>query len=99
MVQPGERIGILTPDLQRITGLGEIPVIAVAGHDTASAVVGIPSPDSDYAYLSCGTWALLGIEADEFNVSADALNYNFTNEGGINGTTRFLKKHLRHVDI
>ncbi len=91
MVQPGERIGILTPDLQRITGLGEIPVIAVAGHDTASAVVGIPSPDSDYAYLSCGTWALLGIEADEFNVSADALNYNFTNEGGINGTTRFLK--------
>ena len=55
------------------------------------SVVGIPSPDSDYAYLSCGTWALLGIEADEFNVSADALNYNFTNEGGINGTTRFLK--------
>ncbi|MDE5684106.1 MAG: rhamnulokinase [Muribaculaceae bacterium] len=91
MVRPGERIGILTAELQRVTGLGAVPVIAVAGHDTASAVAGIPTPDSDYAYLSCGTWALLGIESDSYNVSDEALKYNFTNEGGINGTTRFLK--------
>lgn len=91
MVRPGERIGILSAELQRITGLGSVPVIAVAGHDTASAVAGIPTPDSDYAYLSCGTWALLGIESDSYNVSDEALKYNFTNEGGINGTTRFLK--------
>lgn len=91
MVRPGERIGILTAEMQRVTGLGAVPVIAVAGHDTASAVAGIPTPDSDYAYLSCGTWALLGIESDSYNVSEEALKYNFTNEGGINGTTRFLK--------
>lgn len=91
MVRPGERIGILTAELQLVTGLGAVPVIAVAGHDTASAVAGIPTPDSDYAYLSCGTWALLGIESDSYNVSDEALKYNFTNEGGINGTTRFLK--------
>lgn len=91
MVRPGERIGIPTAELQRVTGLGAVPVIAVAGHDTASAVAGIPTPDSNYAYLSCGTWALLGIESDSYNVSDEALKYNFTNEGGINGTTRFLK--------
>ena len=91
MVHPGEKIGILTQELQRITGLDAVPVIAVAGHDTASAVAGIPTPDSDYAYLSCGTWALLGIEADSYNVSDDARKHNFTNEGGIYGTTRFLK--------
>jgi len=91
IVQPGEEIGKLTDELQRITGLGAVPVIAVAGHDTASAVVGIPTPDNDYAYLSCGTWALLGIESDCHNVSKEAKDYNFTNEGGINGSTRFLK--------
>lgn len=91
MTRPGQTIGVLTPELQKHTGLGPVPVVAVAGHDTASAVAGIPAPDSDCAYLSCGTWALLGIEADHFNVSESARKYNFTNEGGINGTTRFLK--------
>lgn len=81
MVQPGEVIGTYS----------DVPVIAVAGHDTASAVIGIPTPDKDYAYLSCGTWALLGVESPQPNSGAKAFEYNFTNEGGIDGTTRLLK--------
>lgn len=91
MIQPGETIGFLRPEIGSSVGLGEVPVIAAAGHDTASAVAGIPTPDSDYAYLSCGTWALLGIEAENFNVGSEAKAHNFTNEGGLYGTTRFLK--------
>lgn len=91
MVQPGHRIGVLREDVRRATGLGEIPVVAVAGHDTASAVIGVPTPDKNYAYLSCGTWSLLGIESPEAIINDRSLEYNFTNEGGIDGTTRFLK--------
>lgn len=91
MVNPGEKIGFLTKQVQDYTGLGEVPVIAVAGHDTASAVIAVPTPDKDYAYLSCGTWSLLGIESPEAIINDKSKEYNFTNEGGIGGTTRFLK--------
>ena len=91
LVQPGEQVGTLSEEVQRQTGLGDVPVIAVAGHDTASAVAAVPSPDSHFAYLSCGTWSLLGIETEEPIVSDESLRCNFTNEGGIDGTTRFLK--------
>ena len=91
IVQPGHIIGTILPQVQEATGLGEIPVIAVAGHDTASAVIGVPTPDTDYAYLSCGTWSLLGIESPEAIINDKSFGYNFTNEGGIDGTTRFLK--------
>ena len=91
MVNPGEKIGILTKQVQDYTGLGEVPVIAVAGHDTASAVIAVPTPDKNYAYLSCGTWSLLGIESPEAIINEKSKEYNFTNEGGIDGTTRFLK--------
>ena len=91
MVNPGEVIGHITPQIQDYTGLGEVPIIAVAGHDTASAVIAVPSPDQDYAYLSCGTWSLLGIESPEAIINEKSKEYNFTNEGGIDGTTRFLK--------
>ena len=91
LVNPGYEIGKLTPQIQSFTGLGEIPVVAVAGHDTASAVVAVPTPDKDYAYLSCGTWSLLGIESPEAIINDKTKEYNFTNEGGIDGTTRFLK--------
>lgn len=91
MVNPGHIIGVLTKQVRDFTGLGEVPVIAVAGHDTASAVVGVPSPDKDYAYLSCGTWSLLGVESPESIINEKSKAYNFTNEGGIDGTTRFLK--------
>ena len=91
LVQPGTVIGTLTPEIQHATGLGEVNVIAVAGHDTASAVIGIPATDEKYAYLSCGTWALFGVESPNSNSGPKALEYNFTNEGGIDGTTRLLK--------
>lgn len=91
LVNPGAVIGNLTKEVQQYTGLGDVPVVAVAGHDTASAVIAVPTPDPDYAYLSCGTWSLLGIESDKPIITEDSFNYNFTNEGGIDGTVRFLK--------
>lgn len=91
LVNPGAVIGTLTEAVKQYTGLGDIPVVAVAGHDTASAVIAVPTPDADYAYLSCGTWSLLGIESDKPIINAKSFEYNFTNEGGIDGTTRFLK--------
>ena len=90
-VYPGEKIGGLTEEVQRITGLGAVPVIAVAGHDTASAVAAVPARDEHFAYLSSGTWSLMGIETEEPIITEESYKNNFTNEGGIEGTTRFLK--------
>jgi len=90
-VNPSDTVGTLSPEVQRQTGLGPIPVVAVAGHDTASAVAAVPAQDERYAYLSCGTWSLLGIETREAIINDKSFEYNFTNEGGIDGTTRFLK--------
>ncbi len=90
-VYPGEKIGVLTPEVQKLTGLGAIPVIAVAGHDTASAVAAVPARDEHFAYLSSGTWSLMGIEVKDAIINRDSFEMNFTNEGGIEGTTRFLK--------
>ena len=91
MIEPGEEIGTLLPRLAELTGLGEVPVVAVAGHDTASAVAAVPTPDKDYAYLSCGTWSLLGIENKVPIITEKSLEYNFTNEGGVDNTIRVLK--------
>ncbi len=91
MIEPGQEIGTLIPRLAELTGLGEVPVVAVAGHDTASAVAAVPTPDKDYAYLSCGTWSLLGIENEGPIITEKSLEYNFTNEGGVDGTIRVLK--------
>ena len=91
MTQPGTVVGTLTEQVQEATGLGAIPVVAVAGHDTGSAVAAVPASDKEYAYLSCGTWSLMGIESAEPIINKDSFRENFTNEGGIEGTTRFLK--------
>lgn len=91
MVNPGTLIGTLTPEIQRLTGLGAVPVVAVAGHDTASAVASVPAEDPRFAYLSSGTWSLMGIETSHPIISAPSYSRNFTNEGGVEGTTRFLK--------
>ena len=88
---PSEVVGTLLPEVQRQTGLGPIPVVAVAGHDTGSAVAAVPAQGEHYAYLSCGTWSLLGIETRDAIINEKSFEYNFTNEGGIEGTTRFLK--------
>ncbi len=91
MVAPATLIGTITPEVQEITGLGEIPVIAVAGHDTASAVAAVPAANERFAYLSSGTWSLMGIETRNAIINDLSYERNFTNEGGIEGTTRFLK--------
>lgn len=91
MTNPATVIGSLTEEVQKTTGLGAIPVIAVAGHDTASAVAAVPAKDENFAYLSSGTWSLMGIENKDAIINAKSFEYNFTNEGGIEGTTRFLK--------
>ena len=91
MVNPGTEIGVLTEEVQRLTGLGAVPVIAVAGHDTGSAVAAVPAKDEQFAYLSSGTWSLMGIETKDAIISNRSYELNFTNEGGIEGTTRFLK--------
>lgn len=90
-VYPGEKIGVLSKEIQHQTGLGEIPVIAVAGHDTASAVAAVPASGKDFAYLSSGTWSLMGIETSEPVITEEARALNFTNEGGVEGTIRVLK--------
>ena len=91
MVTPGTIIGVLTDEVQKMTGLGAIPVIAVAGHDTASAVAAVPAKDEQFAYLSSGTWSLMGIETKDAIINDLSYERNFTNEGGVEGTTRFLK--------
>jgi len=91
MVQPGTCIGTLSQEVQRMTGLGAVPVIAVAGHDTASAVAAVPARNERFAYLSSGTWSLMGIETKEAVINDRSYELNFTNEGGVDGTTRFLK--------
>ena len=91
MVQPGTCIGVLTDEVQRLTGLGAVPVIAVAGHDTGSAVAAVPAKDEHFVYLSSGTWSLMGIETKEAIINDLSYERNFTNEGGVDGTTRFLK--------
>lgn len=93
MVMPGERIGVLCDHVAEETGLGAVPVpvIAVAGHDTASAVAAVPAENERFAYLSSGTWSLMGIELREPVITDESFAMNFTNEGGVDGTVRFLK--------
>lgn len=91
MVSPGHKIGTLTEEVQKMTGLGPVPVIAVAGHDTASAVAAVPASNEKFAYLSSGTWSLMGIETKDAIIDEKSYELNFTNEGGVEGTTRFLK--------
>lgn len=90
-VQPGEVVGHLSAEVQKMTGLGAVPVVAVAGHDTGSAVAAVPAENERFAYLSCGTWSLLGVETKNAIINEQSYANNFTNEGGIEGTTRFLK--------
>lgn len=90
-VYPGEKIGVLTEEIQRMTGLKAIPVVAVAGHDTASAVAAVPAMDTEFAYLSSGTWSLMGVETSSPVINDQTEKLNYTNEGGVAGTIRLLK--------
>lgn len=91
ITMPGTQIGTLTEEVRSATGLGAVPVVAVAGHDTGSAVAGTQLTGDGSAYLSSGTWSLMGIESKEPIISERSFELNFTNEGGIEGTIRVLK--------
>lgn len=91
IVMPGEIIGYLTDSIVKECGLNKTPVIAVAGHDTGSAVAAVPAENENFAYLSSGTWSLMGIEVKDAIINEESYELNFTNEGGVDGTTRFLK--------
>lgn len=92
IIYPGAMVGNLKKDIAEELGVGEIPVIAVASHDTGSAVASVPVTDKkDFIYISSGTWSLMGVELDKPNISDEAMKYNFTNEGGVNKSIRFLK--------
>ena len=90
IVEPGTLLGKLLPGIARNSVLGETSVIAPAAHDTGSAVAAISAREGT-AFLSSGTWSLLGTEVDQPVITSEALRLNFTNEGGVCGTTRLLK--------
>jgi rhamnulokinase len=92
IVPPGTQLGPLLPEVAEETGAkGRLPVTAVASHDTASAVVAVPAESEDFAYISSGTWSLVGVELPKPAIAPEGMHANFTNEGGFGGTTRFLK--------
>ena len=91
LVLPGTILGNIKTDIQKETGSASIPVVAVAAHDTASAIASVPATGRNWAYISSGTWSLMGIESDHPLISEEIQKLNFTNEGGVEGTTRFLK--------
>jgi sugar (pentulose or hexulose) kinase len=84
---PGSVIGPVLPEI----GIGSPEVIAVGSHDTASAVVGVPAGGENFAYISCGTWSLVGVELDAPVLTEASRLANFTNEGGVDGTVRYLR--------
>lgn len=92
IVEPGSVLGTLLPGVAARTGVSPLtPVIATACHDTAAAVASVPASGGSWAFLSSGTWSLMGVELKKPVLSPASLRYNFTNEGGVDRTIRFLK--------
>ncbi|MFO0881030.1 MAG: rhamnulokinase family protein [Gemmataceae bacterium] len=91
LVKPGTVLGPLRSTVAAETGLPPVSVVATATHDTAAAVAAVPSRGDQWAYISSGTWSLMGVELTAPRVDATALAANFTNELGFGGTVRFLK--------
>lgn len=91
MIKPGTIVGELIDEVVKETGLTGVKVIAVGSHDTASAVAGTPFEEENAAFLSCGTWSLLGMEIEEPVLTEESYQYNYTNEGGVEGKIRLLK--------
>ncbi len=104
LITPGTIVGEFLEEVVKETGLKGVKVIAAGSHDTASAVAGTPFEEKNAAFLSCGTWSLLGLETDEPVITRDSFTYNYTNEGGVEGKIRLLKninglwimQNLRH---
>lgn len=91
IVPPGTVLGPLRAAVATAAGIAPVPVIAPATHDTASAVAAVPAQGDSWAYISSGTWSLMGAELPAPLISDKTLQFNFTNEGGVSGTTRLLK--------
>jgi rhamnulokinase len=96
ILPPGSILGGVSRGVAEATGLRDVQVVLPGTHDTASAVLAVPSRDAlsaqpPWCYISCGTWSLMGVEVPRPVVTAACLNRNFTNEGGVGGTTRLLK--------
>jgi len=94
LIESGTVIGSLVPELLRDTGLSPVDIIASGCHDTASAVAAVPAESSGWAYLSSGTWSLVGVEIDSPIINENSLKFNFTNEGGVNNSIRFLRNTM-----
>ncbi|MGY3318515.1 rhamnulokinase [Arthrobacter sp. TE12232] len=92
LIQPGETVGTLLPEIAERTGLtAATKVVAVGSHDTASAVAAVPAERRDFAYISSGTWSLVGVELSHPVLSEASRAANFTNERGVDGTIRYLR--------
>ena len=91
IVLPGTRLGTLRPSLEEELGVKNLTVIAVAGHDTQSAMAAVPQMEDDFIFLSCGTWSLFGTELDGPVITEESFTGNITNEGGCGGKVSFLK--------
>ena len=91
IVPSGTILGELKKDVAEECGVGGIPVITPASHDTGSAVAAVPAQGEGWCYISSGTWSLMGVELPGPVINEKSLKYNYTNEGGVNGTIRFLK--------
>lgn len=92
IIPPATKLGHLLPEVAQEVGLDEsLTVMTVGSHDTASAVVAVPAEGDNFAYISSGTWSLAGVETQEPIITGEAMDSNFTNEGGTAGRTRFLK--------
>ncbi len=91
IIEPGQVIGLLKDDICRQSGLKKAHLSSVCSHDTGSAIVAVPAEEKDWAYISSGTWSLMGLELEEPLVNDKTFEYNFSNEGGAGGRFRFLK--------
>ena len=88
---PGTSMGKLLGQVQSEVGKTDAEVLTVASHDTASAVIAVPTQEKEFLFISSGTWSLMGTELDAPKINSETERYNFTNEGGVNNTIRFLK--------
>ncbi|MBK9714408.1 MAG: rhamnulokinase [Kouleothrix sp.] len=91
VVMPGTLLGALQPEVAEETGAHDLPVVAPACHDTGSAVAAVPAEAPGFAWLSSGTWSIMGFESPEPVITAQSLAFNLTNEGGVGGTFRCSK--------
>ena len=91
LVESGTPLAKLKPELASESGLGDVQVVATCSHDTGAAVAAVPAEGEDWAYLSSGTWSLIGVELDEPQISDRSRELNYTHEIGHGNTIRFLR--------